>query len=566
MAIANIASGVAHHGHRLSSPIEALKPHYDVVVVGSGYGGAVTAARLAQQGMSVCVLERGRELRPGDYPDTLAKASREFHIDRPSGSLFSPTALYDLRVYPDLNVFVGCGLGGTSLINANVVLEPEPYVFDGAPWPNEIQKEARPGGALRHWFREARHGLHPAVPPGPEMPRKFTKLQTALGAIDPNAALAVAHVTVNFGGQQPGRELHPCTSCGDCVSGCNYGAKQTLLATYLPMARANGAAIFTQTRVRSVEKREVEGRPVRWIIHFEHVNAGRERFTTTPLFITARRVILAAGALGTPEILWRSEQTHKLTVSDKLGTRFSSNGDVLAFAYDNTERVNGIGFGRRSPIGDEAPGACITGFARGRIGGSTRYLVEDGVIPGALSPLLSLGFALAGLQAGDGPTTNTGTKRSLWRMATQPLRRRVDATLTLLAMVEDDTSGKLKWDGDRVSVVWPQASRSRPYDEVEGLLRRIATELGGTYIGSPFGNVTVHPLGGCVMANDARDGVVNHIGQVFDADACDPRTVHDGLYVSDASIIPRTLVANPLLTITALAERAAYWITRPAPP
>ena len=557
----NVAGGAAHHGHRLSSPIEALKPHYDVVVVGSGYGGAVTAARLAQQGMSVCVLERGRELRPGDYPDTLAKASREFHIETPSGSLFSPTALYDLRVSPELNVFVGCGLGGTSLINANVVLAPEAPVFADPAWPREIQKEATPGGMLGYWFHRAWFGLSPEAPPGPEMPRKFTTLQSAMRAIDPNAALVPAPVTVNF--TSKGRS-HPCTQCGDCVSGCNYGAKQTLLSTYLPLARGHRAAIFTQTRVRSVEKRKVEGRPVRWIIHFDHVNAGRERFTTTPLFITARRVILAAGALGTPEILWRSRQEHGLAVSDKLGTRFSANGDVLAFAYNNTERVNGIGFGRRSPVGHEAPGACITGFARGRLGGSTRYVVEDGVIPGALSPLLSLGFALAGLQADSGPTTNT--KRSLWRMATQPLRRGVDATLTLLAMVEDDTAGKLKWDGDRVRVVWPPAGGSQPYAEIEALLRRMAAQLGGTYIGSPFGNVTVHPLGGCVMANNVGGGVVNHIGQVFDAEARDPRALHDGLYVSDASIIPRTLVANPLLTITALAERAADWITRPAPP
>src|SRR5262245_22703355 len=114
---------------RLSSSVADLKRRYDAVVVGSGYGGAIAACRLAQAGFRVCVLERGREIRPGEYPDTAAKAAGEIQVDLPGRHLFSPTALFDFRLNQEVNVLVGCGLGGTSLINANVALKPEDWVF-----------------------------------------------------------------------------------------------------------------------------------------------------------------------------------------------------------------------------------------------------------------------------------------------------------------------------------------------------------------------------------------------------------------------------------------------------
>jgi cholesterol oxidase len=549
---------------RLSLPISALKPHYDAVVIGSGYGGAVTAVRLAACGVNVCLLERGRELHAGDYPDTLGKASREFQIDTPSRRPSSPTALYDLRVNEDLSVFVGCGLGGTSLINANVVLRPPSDIFtgSGSPWPQAIQDEAQ-SGKLSGWFRIARRMLQPRIYPHREEPRKLTTLRMALPAFPAGSRFRRAPLAVQF--DEPGPRPphagdfrvvpHACVGCGDCVSGCNYGAKKTLLVTYLPLARAHGAEIFTEMKVRSVEKRAVApDDPRRWIVHFEHLGSGRDQFTPAPLFVTARSVILAAGALGSPEILWRSRHAHRLAVSTTLGHRFSGNGDVLAFAYDNRERVNGIGFGDRSLSGQEMSGACITGYIRGRTAPRSRFLVEEGAIPGALGPLLSIGFKLAHLLGGE--TMPGGRSRSLWRAATSPLSRSVESTLTLLAMVEDRDHGQLTWEDDRVRVLWRGAGTTKPYRELADVLRGVAAELGGSYIASPFGAVTVHPLGGCVMANDVNRGVVNDAGEVFDPDRS-PAAVHDGLYVSDASVIPGPLGVNPLLTITALAERTA---------
>ena len=114
---------------RLSSLIEDLKTHYPVVIIGSGYGGAITASRLARAGQQVCVLERGREFQPGEYPDTLPEILAEAQVDTPNAFLGSRTGLYDMRVNDDINVFCGCGLGGTSLVNANVSLPAEPRVI-----------------------------------------------------------------------------------------------------------------------------------------------------------------------------------------------------------------------------------------------------------------------------------------------------------------------------------------------------------------------------------------------------------------------------------------------------
>src|ERR1700716_3429326 len=102
---------------RISLPIEQIKGHYTVVVIGSGYGGAIAASRMARAGQTVCLLERGKELQPGEYPDTLIEATRELQADSAIGHEGSPTGLYDLRINPDINVVLGCGLGGTSLIN-----------------------------------------------------------------------------------------------------------------------------------------------------------------------------------------------------------------------------------------------------------------------------------------------------------------------------------------------------------------------------------------------------------------------------------------------------------------
>ena len=553
---------------RLSSPLGELRPHYDVVVVGSGYGGAVNAARLADGRRNVCILERGRELQSGDYPDTLERALREFQVDTPDRHLFSPSGLYDLRINPEMSVFLGCGLGGTSLINANVALQPPTEIFKHPDWPVAIQLEAY-RGALGRWFAKAARELRPAKLPAEQSPRKLRALKGIQESLK-HATFERAPVTVEFqkrgkGGTPSERatDMFPCTACGDCVSGCNYGAKRTLLTSYLPMAWRNGAQIFTEVKVRSVEPYRIEnGDPYsRWIVHFDHLGSGRERFTAKALSITAHTVILSAGALGSPEILMRSQAQWGLRLSGMLGKRFSGNGDVLAFSYKNRELVNGIGFGAHPPEGSDLPGPCISGFVKVSGGvQSSDLLLEDAVIPGALSPILALGFMLIQLSGG-APRRVSERDFSIWQILEDTMRGGVKATQTYLAMVEDHDYGELVRRGDRVRISWPRANRSAPYREFERLVRKNAEELGGFYVPSPFGPVTVHPLGGCVMGDGPSRGVVDDTGAVFDPDG----GVHAGLHVCDASIIPVPLLRNPLLTITALSERAAHLIAQLVP-
>src|SRR5687767_6221491 len=120
---------------RLASPIENIQSHYPVVVIGSGYGGSIAASRLSRAGQKVCLLERGREFQPGEYPDTELEAKAEMQIDGPLAKVGSRLGLYDFRINEEIGVFQGCGLGGTSLVNANVALPADRWVFSDSRWP-----------------------------------------------------------------------------------------------------------------------------------------------------------------------------------------------------------------------------------------------------------------------------------------------------------------------------------------------------------------------------------------------------------------------------------------------
>jgi cholesterol oxidase len=569
---------------RLSSPIEKLKSHYQIVVIGSGYGGGITASRMARAGQEVCVLERGKEFQPGDldekhqlikpgeYPDTESEALREVQVDLPKLHTGSRTGLYDMHVNEDINVFVGCGLGGTSLLNANVALPADPRVFQLREWPAAFQNDP---DILSDGYKRAQEMLRPTPYPDETRPDKFPPLPK-LNALKKSADYLQEPfyrppINVNFDElpdnlNHVGVEQHPCVGCGDCMTGCNYRAKNTVLMNYLPDAKNHGAEIFTQVSVRYISRKND-----RWLVHYQLLNTGRDKFDAPTMFVSADIVVLAAGSLGSTEILLRSKNNGLLTLSNNVGESFTGNGDFLGFAYNCDEEINGIGFGHRPTVDNgkerEKVGPCITGIIdmRNREELAEGFVIEEGSIAGAFAGLLpGLLAASAALLAKD---TDSGMRdriqeraRELESFVRGAYHGAVRNTQTFLTMAHDDDKGKMKLEDDRLRIHWPNVGNQPIFKQVAETQEKATAALGGSYMKDPVTNkvtgedlVTVHPLGGCIMADSAEKGVVNHKGQVFSG--TEGTAVYDSLYVSDGSVIPRPLGVNPLLTISAMAER-----------
>ncbi len=555
---------------RLSLPIEQIKNHYNVIVVGSGYGGGISASRMARTGRSVCLLERGKEIHPGEYPDEELEAQKEMQMDIEGTHVGSETGLYDFRFNNEVNVFQGCGLGGTSLVNANVWLPAEEWVMNSEDFPAELRNDQ---STLKSCMSLARDMLRPT--PYPEdwpTPAKLKSMEIAAKAW-PNKALYRPPINVTFedGVNHVGVEQKACRNCGDCVTGCNYWAKNTTLMNYLPDARNHGADIFTEVAVDHVERLTDK-----WAIHYKILGAGREKFTNSTSFITADIIILGAGTLGSTEILLRSKKAG-LPLSDMVGKRFTGNGDFLGFGYNNDYEANAIGIGHDKPDPNDPVGPCITGvidlrkdlYTNGK--GSDGMVIEEGVIPAALSAYMPLVLSFYSKFSKDTDSGFRDFLREFWRRIGSIFRGAYHGatrnTMTYLVMTHDDGQGELYLKDNRVRIKWGNVGKESIFKKVSDNLRKVTEKLGGTYIKNPTWNklfknriTTVHPLGGCIMGEDATKGVVNHKGQVFAASS--GNTVYEGLYVNDGSIVPRPLGVNPLLTISTLAERNCQYIAK----
>ncbi len=568
----------------IARPLDGIAAHYTVVVIGSGYGAGVAASRLARAGQTVCVLERGREILPGGYPNDMASAKADMQIDTSRGKLGAADGLYNLHVNDDMLAMVGCGLGGTSLINANVTLEIDPRLFDSTPWPAEFRNDPN---LLDSYVQRARSMLDPSTYPDHFPPlNKLAALQKSAAAM--KKPFRRTPIAVNFVDQlNPFGVPQPrCNLCGDCTSGCNVGAKNTTLMNYLPDANAHGAEIFTGAHVRHVER---DG--ARWRVVFDAVALrGEAAPDAAQRSVTADIVVLGAGTLGSTEILLRSREKG-LPLSDRLGQRFSGNGDVLALGYDNywqTEtdakgqpvqsNINGVGIGTNKIAPADLPGPCITGVIdlRGTPDVADGLVIEEGVIPGALASMLTPALFFADAMLGgefdygaaeaksrllDAQALGEAVETNPGGLAAMVYTGAVGRTQTYLVMSVDESAGQLKLQDDRLRIDWPNAGASPVIARDNEWLAAASEAIQGQFIPNPLWSdalgrklITVHPLGGCGMGDDATCGVVNHQGQVFAGR--DGTAVHEGLYVCDGAALPGAAGVNPLLTISALAERA----------
>ncbi|HYI47501.1 MAG TPA: GMC oxidoreductase [Allosphingosinicella sp.] len=555
---------------RLSKPLSEIDGPYEAIVVGSGYGGGVAASRLARMGLRVALLERGEERLPGEFPDTPAEAMRETQVHSAGGHLGRATGLFDLHVGDQINVLVGCGLGGTSLINANVSLRADPRLFADPAWPTGVGDDDLAAG-----YDRALTMLKPRPYPdgGPDWPKlnKLEAMKTAAPAFRVPLSLPPINVSFSAGYNPAGVWQPACNLCGDCCSGCNTGAKSTTQMNYLPDAAAFGAEIFCGVAVRSVSAREGGG----WCVHYAPLSLGREGFDAEEPIVTADIVVLAAGTLGSTEILFRSRE-RGLAVSGRLGEGFSGNGDVLAFGYNNDPPIDGIGFGQDSPRYDyrsdsrRPVGPCISGLIdlraanEGAADVERGMVIEEGSIPGGLGPFLP--GVMAAVAAALGTDTDKGDffaekAREIESLVRGPYHGAVNHTQTFLVMSHDGAGGAMTFADDRLAVEWPGVGEMEGFKHVAANLEKAVAATGGTYVPNPIWTellghdlVTVHPLGGCRMADEASEGVVDGRCRVFAGN--EGAAVHEGLYVCDGSIMPRSLGVNPLLTITAFTERA----------
>ncbi|MBI3329905.1 MAG: GMC family oxidoreductase, partial [Nitrospinae bacterium] len=509
---------------------------------------------------TVCILERGREWPVGTFPDTLlAVASATRH------PLTNPLGLYEFLTFSDIAVIKGSGLGGTSLINANVAIVPDEEVFRQIAWPRTIGLTE-----LQPYYQTAIQML--AARPHPKATELLKVKALDRRARELGTKAFGLNIAVNFdiNGQNPhGVEQKPCIDCGDCVTGCNVGAKNTLYMNYLPLACNNGADIFTQTQVDWVEKLADGG----WRVHGRRYNELHlpERFT-----LDAGRVILSAGSLGTAEILLRSE-LHGLSLSPRAGTSFSGNGDFFGLAYNADDQTNVLGFGSdpNHPWRPNAPGPSIVGAVRydPTLPLDKRIVIEDLSVPKAYVSAVMIACGALG-----GEDTDVGDERDelARRLRDNPLapyqaHNALNHSMFYLVMGHDDAKGTIRLNtsildpGGRVEIDWDDAGRQSLFTRINEELRRHARALGAHFISNPAWSfmelrklLTAHPLGGCPLGEDSLQGAVDEFGRVFAGDA----SIHEGLFVADGSLIPTALGVNPFLTISALCERIADRLVR----
>lgn len=578
---------------------------HEAVVIGSGFGGAVMCARLARRWPGkVLLLERGKAYPMGGFPRSphgLAEnvwcpddgAKRPLTVRHRRGKRGPLTGMFDIRHFDRIDTVTAAGLGGGSLIYANVFLRPPEAVF-GQNWPAALRL-----GTLAPYYDVAQAvlGARPIPTASDPADRRHIKRTAQFQAFAQAAKLPtrLADIAVFFGdgysyrgadlatplGEQEvnryGVRQTSCTYCGECNIGCNVRAKNSVDVNYLHVAQTRyRAEIQTQALVDRIvtidsalaDDPDADGR-YGYRIYFRDLHEESE------CSVTCQRVIVSAGTLGTTELLLRCRDVHRTLprLSVCLGQRFSGNGDFLSFALDSQREI------------DSTYGPVITQYTDHHLyenlDRERAFILQDASFP------THAGWAVAAFGQVINPFQRMWTSfRQIWRYLFNLAYRgrkssRVGFLLhrlfahevsqysaVMLCMGLDKANGVLRLNADGyLDVDWPQESNRTLYDAVLKLCKRLTRFIGARHF-LPFptwfwpvnNNVTVHPLGGCALADIPGQGVVSahdgSRGQVFD---------YRGLYVADGSLMPTALGANPSATIAALAEWIAHEITGEIP-
>ena len=523
---------------------------YDFVIIGSGFGGSVSAMRLTEKGYKVLVLERGKRYRDEDHPKT------NWNIWK---YLWSPAlrcfGIFEMYFLSGTLVYRGAGVGGGSLTYGNVLIEPSEEMFASPAWSDLADWKT----TLRPHYDTAKQMLgvtkNPKLYPGDEAIREISQ---EMGRGDTFAPTDVGvffgetgteeqeYPDPYFNGEGPARNA--CNFCGGCMVGCRHNAKNTLLKNYLYFAEKWGAEVMPEVTVRDIRPLP-EGQPdeTRYEVVYRSSTAWLYRPQKR---VRARNVVFSAGVLGTLELLFRCKDTTQTLpdLSPRLGKIVRTNSESMLGA--NTRKYD-IDYSKGVAIGSVFHPDDVTSiepFHFPAKSGFTRILAW---------PLLD--------------EEKKGISRfiqMLWRIISRPLDfissmffpGWAERTVILLLMQTEDNRmtvrhGRDAWTLFRKNLVAEEDSDHFIPAKI-GIGHQVTNSVAKKIKGATFGAVseglfnmpsTAHMLGGCLMGRTEEEGVVDLDCQVFN---------YPGLYVVDGSIVPANPGINPSLTITALSEYA----------
>jgi cholesterol oxidase len=526
----------SRYDERVVTARQNTEQPYDFAVVGSGFGGSVAAMRLAQKGYRVVVLEAGKRYRAEDFAKSNWNVWRYFWAPR-----FRCFGIQNITLLKGVMVLHGAGVGGGSLVYANTLMAPHERVFEDPGW----RQGGDFGTELAPHYDTARKMLgvttNPALEEGEEALRRVSQRLGGADTFHPTEVgifFGKPNVTVPdpyFSGEGP--ERAGCNLCGGCMVGCRFRAKNTLDQNYLYFAEKFGTDVVPETRVTHI--RPTEGG---YELDTRSTTALLRRRGPT---FRARRVVVAAGVLGTVELLLRNRDEHGTLprLSERLGDRVRTNGESLLGATSFERHRN---LSRGIAIGAAFHPTSLT-------------KIENVRYPSGSGAMRLLGVPLT-------PDGNAVTRplKMLWRILLRlPSILRLwtiadwaRSTVILLVMQQVDQHLRLRLGGSigkhlegeatdrRIPSYLPIAQRAAELlaEELGGEPQNVISEV---MLRTP---ATAHILGGCCIGDSRETGVIDSGHEVFG---------HPGLYVCDGSVIPGNLAVNPSLTIAAMAERFA---------
>ncbi|HEV7242233.1 MAG TPA: GMC family oxidoreductase [Thermoanaerobaculia bacterium] len=543
-----------------------MSNQFDAVIVGSGFGGSVVAYRLAEAGMRVRLLERGKAYPPGSFPRSPAGMSTNFWD--PSDGMFG---LYSVWSFKGIDALVSAGLGGGSLIYANVLLRKDRGWFeeDGWQWPVNAETLDPHYDAVEKIMKPQRYPLDYSEHYATWKTRTMKQVAGALGMSFETPPLAVT-----FGNDEhhpvPGqviveehRNYHDadrlsCVLVGECNVGCNSGSKNSLDYTYISAAQRAKANISILSEVKAFRPLPNGGYEIDYVVHHPEKEGDARKEKKK---ITADRLILSAGALGTPYLLLSNRGSFP-AFNRHLGTKFCGNGDLLGFMLKCTDPKTGLRYkvnASRAPV--------ITGSLRADTPDRRGFYIQDGGNPEFLNWLIEATEVPGALKRGGKFVWDRLMSRIIPHRRTEISREiralfgdcdLASSTFPVLGMGRDVADGNFTLGRHKIlELDWSMKTSKKYFDSLRGKMKEMAKLIHADFQTNPTWYlkrvVTVHPLGGAPMGHDPSDGFVDSFGKVFG---------YEGLYVADGSVMPGPVGPNPSLTIAAMADRTAEHILK----